>query len=48
MKKLLFVLLTAMTLTACQSGIGFEFSTSQDDQACLKNTPSHNCDVKKN
>lgn len=47
MKKMFVVLFAVMTLTACSSGINFEFATSQDHEKCLKETPSHSCDSQK-
>jgi len=48
MKKMVFMLFTVMTLTACHSGVNFEFATSQDNEKCLRETPSNSCGSQKN
>jgi len=48
MRKFIVVLFAAFTLTACHSGVNFEFATSQDNQECLKENPSNKCGPEKN
>lgn len=48
MKKLFAIVFTVLTLSACHSGVNFEFATSQDNETCLKENPSHNCATEKN
>lgn len=43
MKKMLIAVCMSVALSACQSGVNFEFSTSQDNTECLKENPSQNC-----
>lgn len=47
MKNTMFALFTVVVLTACSSGINFEFATSQDKENCMKQNPSNSCSTVK-
>lgn len=46
--KAVIVLSGLLLLGACQSGVNFEFATTQDHTECLRENPSQNCSVPKN
>lgn len=45
MKHTIFALITVAFLTACSSGVNFEFSTSQDKENCMEQNPSNTCSL---
>lgn len=48
MKRLFAVFLVTLVLSGCKSGVNFEFSTSNYDEECMRENPSHACTVEKN